>query len=215
MPIKKKSPAASSPERRSELLSIAAEVFAAHGYDATTVRRIADEAGMLAGSLYHHFDSKESMVDEILSTFLAGLRAGYDQVLGAGPATTAGPGAAPGPGPWETIEALVAESFRQIDRNRAAVAIYRKEAEHLSTRPGFAYLTDARAAFEDPWLRALERGVADGSFRADLDVRTTGRFLRDMVWGAASWYRPGDEPGAEELARRCLSLMNDGIASRT
>ncbi|MFD4035497.1 TetR/AcrR family transcriptional regulator [Streptomyces sp. NPDC058637] len=211
MPNKKKSPAHSSPERRGELLSIAAEVFAAHGYDATTVRRIADEAGMLAGSLYHHFDSKESMVDEILSTFLAGLRAAYDKALGPG----TGPGIDPGPGPGGTIEALVTASFRQIDRNRAAAAIYRKEAEHLSARPGFAYLADARAALEEPWLHALERGVADGSFRADLDVPITARLLRDAVWGAASWYRPGADQDPEELARRCLSLIKNGITSRT
>src|SRR3954471_18548969 len=103
-----------APERRDELLATAAEVFAAQGYRATTVRRIADEAGMLAGSLYYHFDSKESMVDEILSTFLDELWAGYDEVL------------ASGLGPRETIEALVTQSFKEIDRHRAAVAIYQK-----------------------------------------------------------------------------------------
>ena len=35
-----------------------------------TVEDIADAAGILSGSLYHHFDSKESMVDEILHQFL-------------------------------------------------------------------------------------------------------------------------------------------------
>lgn len=48
---KKNQVTAASPERRQELLDTAAEVFAAHGYNATTVRRIADTAGMLAGSL--------------------------------------------------------------------------------------------------------------------------------------------------------------------
>ncbi|MBD0424076.1 TetR/AcrR family transcriptional regulator, partial [Streptomyces sp. TRM S81-3] len=89
-----------APERRAELLATAAEVFATQGYKATTVRKIADAAGMLAGSLYYHFDSKESMLDEILSTFLDELWARYDAVLAAGL------------GPRETIEALVTESFR-------------------------------------------------------------------------------------------------------
>jgi AcrR family transcriptional regulator len=53
--------------RREELLAIAAELFAQRGFKNTTVRDIADAAGILSGSLYHHFDSKESMVDEILS----------------------------------------------------------------------------------------------------------------------------------------------------
>jgi len=70
-PTKKKPQvSAAAPARRRELLDTAAEVFAEQGYNATTVRKIADHAGMLAGSLYYHFDSKESMLEEILRTFL-------------------------------------------------------------------------------------------------------------------------------------------------
>lgn len=202
MPTKKKPQVTPSPERRAELLATAAEVFAAQGYNATTVRGIADAAGMLAGSLYYHFDSKESMVDEILSTFLNGLWEGYDAVLGAGL------------GPRETIEALVTESFREIDRHRAAVSIYRKEAQHLAGRPRFHYLTDSQQKFEKAWLGTLERGVADRTFRADLDIRLTYRFVRDTVWVAASWYRPGGQHSPEEIARQYLSMVLDGIALR-
>ncbi|MET7799170.1 TetR/AcrR family transcriptional regulator [Streptomyces decoyicus] len=199
---KKTTTANASPERRRELLNTAAEVFAAHGYNATTVRRIADEAGMLAGSLYYHFDSKESMLDEILSSFLTELWDGYDAVLAAGL------------GPRETIEALVTESFREIDRHRAAVAIYQKESRHLAVQPRFGYLADSQQKFEKAWLGTLERGVADGVFRADLDIRLTYRFVRDTVWVAASWYRPGGQHSPEEIARQYLSMVLDGIAVR-
>ena len=57
-------------DRRAELLAIAARLFAERGLRATTVRDIADSAGILSGSLYHHFDSKETMVDAILRGFL-------------------------------------------------------------------------------------------------------------------------------------------------
>ncbi|MCX4677988.1 TetR/AcrR family transcriptional regulator [Streptomyces sp. NBC_01433] len=202
MPTKKKPQVTPSPERRRELLATAAEVFAAQGYNATTVRKIADEAGMLAGSLYYHFDSKESMVDEILSTFLDELWEGYDAVLEAGL------------GPRESIEALVTESFREIDRHRAAVAIYQKESKHLATQPRFQYLADSQQKFERAWLGTLERGVADKTFRADLDIRLTYRFVRDTVWVAASWYRPGGQHSPEEIARQYLSMVLDGIALR-
>ncbi|MEU3398366.1 TetR/AcrR family transcriptional regulator [Streptomyces filamentosus] len=193
---------AAAPERRRELLDTAAEVFAAQGYNATTVRKIADAAGMLAGSLYYHFDSKESMLDEILATFLTELWEGYDAVLAASL------------GPRETIEALVTESFREIDRHRAAVAIYQKESRHLVDLPRFQYLADSQRRFEKAWLGTLERGVADGVFRADLDVRLTYRFVRDTVWVAASWYRPGGRHSPEEIARQYLSMVLDGIAVR-
>ncbi|MBA4866332.1 TetR/AcrR family transcriptional regulator [Streptomyces sp. PSKA54] len=191
-----------SPERREELLATAAEVFAAQGYNATTVRKIADAAGMLAGSLYYHFDSKESMLDEILSTFLDELWGRYDAVL------------AGGLGPRETIEALVTESFREIDRHRAAVAIYQKESKHLQTQPRFGYLADSQVKFEKAWLGTLERGVAAEVFRADLDIRLTYRFVRDTVWVAASWYRPGGQHSPEEIARQYLSMVLEGIALR-
>lgn len=199
---KKKPQVTPSPERRRELLDTAAEVFAAQGYNATTVRKIADAAGMLAGSLYYHFDSKESMLDEILSAFLTELWEGYDTVLAAGL------------GPRETIEALVTESFREIDRHRAAVAIYQKESRTLSAQPRFHYLSDSQQKFEKAWLGTLERGVAAQVFRADLDIRLTYRFVRDTVWVAASWYRPGGQHSPEEIARQYLSMVLDGIAVR-
>ena len=62
---------------------------------------------------------------------------------------------------------------------------------------------DAAAAqqrFEKAWLSTLERGVADRVFRSDLDVRLTYRFVRDTVWVAASWYRPGGQHSPEEIA---------------
>ncbi|MFC5721501.1 TetR/AcrR family transcriptional regulator [Streptomyces gamaensis] len=200
MPNSKKTTAVQpAPGRRRELLATAAEVFAAHGYNATTVRRIADRAGLLAGSLYYHFDSKESMLDEILTGFLDELWAGYDAVLAAGL------------GPRETVESLVVESFREIDRHLWAVTIYQKEARHLATQPRFAYLAESQARFEEVWLGTLERGVAEGVFRPDLDVRLAYRFLRDTVWVAASWYRPDGDRTPEEIARHYLSMVLDGI----
>ncbi|MEU6377966.1 TetR/AcrR family transcriptional regulator [Streptomyces sp. NPDC046909] len=203
MPTKKKpqvTPAA--PARRRELLDTAAEVFAEQGYNATTVRKIADHAGMLAGSLYYHFDSKESMLEEILRTFLDELWDGYDTVLDAGL------------GPRETLEALVTESFREIDRHRAAVAIYQKESRQLVAQERFGFLAESQRNFEKAWLSTLERGVAAQVFRADLDMRLTYRFVRDTVWVAASWYRPGGQHSPEEIARQYLSMVLDGIAVR-
>ncbi|GGO36832.1 TetR/AcrR family transcriptional regulator [Streptomyces lasiicapitis] len=199
----KKPPVTPSPERREELLRIAADVFAEQGYNATTVRKIADAAGMLAGSLYYHFDSKESMLEEILRTFLTELWDGYDSVLSA-PL-----------GPRETLEALVTESFREIDRHRSAVAIYQKESKHLVSQTRFEYLVESQQRFEKAWLTTLERGVTDGVFRADLDIRLAYRFVRDTVWVAASWYRPGGGHSPEEIARQYLSMVLDGIAVRT
>ena len=68
-------------ERRERILLSAATLFARKGVAATTVREIADEVGILSGSLYHHFESKEAIVDEVISSYLEDLRSRYKQVL--------------------------------------------------------------------------------------------------------------------------------------
>ncbi|MEV5574531.1 TetR/AcrR family transcriptional regulator [Spirillospora sp. NPDC052269] len=191
--------AAARAERRAELLATAAGVFASQGYSATTIRQVADAAGILGGSLYYHFDSKESMADEILSTFLDDMWASYDRVLAAGL------------GARETLEALVVESFRSIDRHRPAVVIYQNESKHLATSERFRYLLDSHQRFERMWTDLLERGAAEGAFRADLDRGLVYRFIRDTVWVAANWYQRGGRLSAEDIAKQYLAMVLEGI----
>src|ERR1700728_2258429 len=71
-------------ERRAAFMTIAAELFAQKGFRATSVLEIADAAGILSGSLYHHFDSKESIGDEILSRFINEVLADYQKAVATG-----------------------------------------------------------------------------------------------------------------------------------
>ena len=50
----------------------AADLFARRGYDGVGVRQIADAAGILGGSLYHHFQSKRELYVEVHGAALAG-----------------------------------------------------------------------------------------------------------------------------------------------
>ncbi len=52
--------------RREELLGIAAELFAARGFASVTVDDLGAAAGVSGPALYHHFDSKEAMLGEML-----------------------------------------------------------------------------------------------------------------------------------------------------
>jgi AcrR family transcriptional regulator len=189
------------PDRRAELLAIAAGLFAERGLRASTVRDIADAAGILSGSLYHHFDSKESMVDEILRDFLDGLFHRYRTIV------------AKGLGPRATLEAVVVASFEAIDQHHSAVAIYQAEARRLADQPRFAYIGERLTEFRRLWHDVLRAGIADGSFRADIDVELSYRFLRDTVWVGVGWYRPGGKLTIDDIARQYLAIVLDGIAA--
>jgi AcrR family transcriptional regulator len=185
--------------RREELLAIAARLFAEKGFRATTVRDIADAAGILSGSLYHHFDSKESMVDEILSSFQEELFGQYDEILASDDDART------------KLERAVLVSFDAIDRHHDEVAIFQNDAAHLLTFDRFAYLADRNRQSREVWLRLLQDGVDAGVVRDDLDLELTYRFIRDTVWVAVSWYRPGGRRTHTEIARQYLSILLEGI----
>jgi AcrR family transcriptional regulator len=193
---------AQTTDRRAELLGLAAHLFAERGLRATTVRDIADSAGILSGSLYHHFDSKESMVDEILREFLDALFGSYREIV------------ARQLNPRETLRAVVVASFEAIDQRHDAVAIYQSEARRLAEQPRFAYITQRWEEFRTLWQTILRDGVADGTFRADLDVSLAYRFLRDTVWVGVGWFRPGGAMSVDTVAEQYLSIVLDGIATR-
>ncbi|QIS01408.1 TetR family transcriptional regulator [Nocardia brasiliensis] len=194
-------PDASKSARRNELLTLAAELFAERGLRATTVRDIADAAGILSGSLYHHFDSKESMVDEILRGFLDDLFGHYREIVAAGLSSR------------DTLEALVIASYQSFDRHHAAVAIYQAEAKRLRTAERFTYIADYNREFRELWHRVLTNGVQDGSFRPEIDVELAYRFLRDTVWVAVRWYQPGGPITVDNLAKQYLTIVLDGLTA--
>ena len=186
--------------RRAELLHIAGQLFAERGFRNTTVRDVADAAGILSGSLYHHFDSKESMVDELLNSFQEELWTEYDAI------------SASDRGPREKLEAIVRASFDAIDQHPAEVAIFQNDADHLGQFERFAYLAERNVRFRDLWTGLLRDGVKSGDLRADLDVDLVYRFLRDTVWVAVRWYRPGGALSATQVADQYLSILLEGIA---
>lgn len=190
---------AASATRRDELLGIAAGLFAQKGFTNTTVRDIADGAGIQSGSLYHHFDSKESMVDEILRTFQEELFGQYDQIL------------ASDADPLTKLEQAVLVSFDAIDQHHDEVAIFQNDAAHLLGFERFAYLAERNQQSREVWLTLLGNGIDAGVLRDDLDVELTYRFIRDTIWVAVSWYRPGGRRTHTEIARQYLSILLEGI----
>jgi len=182
------------------VVQLAGELFAQKGYRATTVREIADAAGILSGSLYHHFDSKESIGDEILSSFINDVLADYRAAVSSGGS------------PRDVLERIVRSTSRTLARHRAALTMLQNDWSYFSTQPRFGYLRQALAEIERTWVTQLERGQESGVFRADLDARLTYRLLRDVLWIPSQWRVAGGY-STEQVAEGLLQLLFDGISA--
>jgi TetR/AcrR family transcriptional regulator, cholesterol catabolism regulator len=186
--------------RRADVVRLAGQLFAQKGYRATTVREIADAAGILSGSLYHHFDSKESIGDEILAGFLDEILADYRAAV------------ASGSDPRSVLEQIVRSTSETLASNRAALSMLKNDWSYFASQPRFGYLRKALSEVEQTWISQLERGVAAGAFRPDLDPRLTYRLLRDVLWIPAAWHR-GAGYSTEQVVDAFLALLFDGITA--
>jgi TetR/AcrR family transcriptional regulator, cholesterol catabolism regulator len=187
------------PSRRDELLDLAATMFAERGLRATTVRDIADSAGILSGSLYHHFKSKEQMVEEVLRDFLDWLFTRYQEIVGREA------------DPLERVKGLFMTSFEAIEDRHAQVVIYQDEAKRLSGLPQFEFVDARNREQRGMWVDVLKQGMKEGCFRPDIDVDLVYRFIRDTTWVSVRWYQPGGPLTAEQVGRQYLAIVLGGI----
>ncbi|MEX0581842.1 MAG: TetR family transcriptional regulator KstR2 [Mycobacterium sp.] len=187
--------------RREELLELAATMFAERGLRATTVRDIADAAGILSGSLYHHFSSKEEMVDEVLRSFLDWLFERYQHIIDTEP------------NPLSRLTGLFMASFDAIEHHHAEVVIYQDEAKRLSAQPRFGYVDELNKRQRKMWVDVINEGIAQGYFQADIDVDLVYRFIRDTTWVSVRWYQPGGPLTAEQVGRQYLAVVLGGIVA--
>ena len=187
--------------RRDELLDLAATMFADRGLRATTERDIADSAGILSGSLYHHFKSKEQMVEEVLKDFLDWLFGRYREILDAEPDSLG------------RVKGLFMASFEAIEHRHAQVVIYQDEAKRLSSLPQFGFVDERNVEQRQMWVDILKQGVADGHFRPELDVDLVYRFIRDTTWVSVHWYQPGGPLTAQQVGEQYLAIVLGGITT--
>ncbi len=187
-------------QRRAEMVAIAAELFAQKGYRATTVREIADAAGILSGSLYHHFDSKESIGDEILAGFINEVLADYRAALDSAP------------DPKAVLEQIVRSTTRTLSQHRAALTMLQNDWNYFAAQPRFAYLPKALREIERIWIGQLELGKQAGLFRPDLDAKLTYRLLQDALWVPAQWRRTRGY-STDQVVDGFLRILFDGISA--
>lgn len=164
-------------ESRERILDAALRLFARHGYAATPVRRIAEEAGVSQGLLYNYFDGKESL-----------LRALFEQT--AGDVERSLVEAAAGVTPAERIERLVRSAFAIVSEHLS----FWRLSYQLRMQPGVLEgLEAATRTWTESTRERLERLLRDAGVQ---DAATEARVLFAAIDGAAQHYAldPDDYP---------------------
>lgn len=189
-----------SPTRKEAILFHAAKLFSERGVARTTVRDIADEVGILSGSLYHHFASKHAIVYEIVTTFIDDLNNRYEAAL------------VPGETARGRLDRMVAVSFESATDHPYATEIYQNEST-VSSQPADSRIATAVRRANQYWADAITRGIDTGEFRTDVDPHHFHRMLRESVWLTVRFHRNSLATGADRLRHDLIAVFLDGFAT--
>jgi AcrR family transcriptional regulator len=163
---------------------------------------IAEALGILPGSLYHHFASKEEIAVDLLSSYS---RALTELGAVAGRRTEPFP-----PEPESLLRQLAADVATLAFRHAAAVRLSAYEAPSVSTERFTAAIQFRSAALDRAWRTAVQSLATGGTHpAADLGLL---RFTLQQVTSRAPLYYPADMHGDEIAAHLCDILLHGLLA---
>jgi len=175
-------------KRLEEVYEIAARLFEEKGYDATSIQEIAAATGVLKGSLYYYFESKEDLLLGILKEWqkesIPELER-YTNFVGS---------------PAEQFGYMISGYVKWTIDHRLYVALFEREYRSLSPEHQ-AELVPVRDQYERLMRRLINEGKERGQFRDDADAKLTTIATFSMINGIPMWYQPSGPYPPTKIAK--------------
>jgi AcrR family transcriptional regulator len=187
--------------REAQLLAIARRLFAQKGYDATSMRDIAEAAQITKAALYYYFPNKDALYERVVIESMAALL-GEVQVAVARVRT-----------PTERVRAFLRASAESMDQRRdqwvaGSNAFWQAGA---TGRRGLAL--QHRDDYEQLLRSCIQDGIASGELRP-VDPAIAGRLLLSGLNQMSRWHRASGPLRATEVIDQYLDIVLLGLINR-
>jgi len=192
-----------SARTRKRILDAAAAAFRRDGYAAVTLKDVAALAGLQAGSLYYHFDSKEELVEEVLTVGVEGVSGatrGAIEALGRGADPIARLRAAIA----AHLEFVLSESDYAVANIRILSQVPRAiRQRHLKRQRRYgAY-----------WRGLFEDAARAGKLRGELDLSVVRMLTLGALNWSVEWYDAKRAQKPRAIADHLATMMFEGVRS--
>jgi TetR/AcrR family transcriptional regulator, fatty acid metabolism regulator protein len=154
-------------DKRRQILDAAVTVFARQGFHATRVSDIADEAGVAYGLVYHYFNSKDQVLNELFLERWSLLLTAIEEAERAEGSHREKLGAVAG---------FIFESYRHDPELMKVIIV---EVTRAANSFGRTHLEEIRRAYEGI-AKIVANGQEAGEFRSDVEPR----FVSQAFYGA-------------------------------
>lgn len=175
---------------------VARDLFSEHGFDATTMQEIADAAGLHKSSLYHHYRSKEALLEAVCLEVLDLLDQSLQVAL-----------AAPEPSLRERFLAAFDGAVTAALDDPATTNVI------LSNRGSSDFgrlVQQRRRSYEQGFVALAREAQEAGEIRSDIEPELLVRLVLGMVNWAVTWFDPARYT-ATDIRRAVSKLAAEGI----
>ncbi len=184
--------------RDEEILQIAVEVVWRTGFAGTKLSDIAEAAGIVKGSLYHYFDSKE----EIYARLVNNVRSLFESEVDLDSNGTA----------VEKLEQFVRSRVEVILQHPLEIALLNRDLVRMRGAIGDWAREGPKKNFA-AIRKIILQGQKDGSFRA-ADPDLVASMILGVLAHVPNWYHRDHPAQPEELMREVLEYVVGGIRAR-
>jgi TetR/AcrR family transcriptional regulator, cholesterol catabolism regulator len=194
--------ATSRPPRRrhQEILEAAARVFHEKGYESTSIQDIADEVGILKGSLYYYIRSKEDLLYEIIRDIHEDAIANVSHIDSLGGTAL------------EKIRAFVLAHMTFTAENLVKITVFFHDFRSLNEERQRAIIA-SRDLYERRLRALIDEGKREGSIRRDVDAKVAALAAMGAMNWTYQWYKPRGRKSIREIANGFADLIVNGLAA--
>jgi TetR/AcrR family transcriptional regulator, cholesterol catabolism regulator len=186
--------------RADEVVDAAASVFAERGFHGTSTQAIADVLGMRQASLYYYFASKEAALQLVCEKGVDGFLENAEAIL----ATDASP--------TEKLIRLIASHLAPNETKRDYVKVFINERRCLP-RSARRRIGRSSRQIETCFAEVVRAGIADGSMRADVDVRLAVLAILGMCNSVINWPAADQSLDVRTIAAEFARTVVQGLST--
>jgi len=182
------------------VLDAAAKIFRVCGYAGTTMRAIADEADLKAGSIYYHYKSKDELIAAVLDIAIESVTEAVKTALAELPETATG---------RQRVETAIRAHLGAIIENGDYTLATRRVAGQVPEAIRIHNRVQ-RDSYATIWQDILTEAHARGEFRTPASLTLSRLFILGALNWTVEWYKPERRP-IEDVARDFASFVLDGL----
>ncbi|CAN7539739.1 TetR/AcrR family transcriptional regulator [Phyllobacterium sp. LjRoot231] len=177
---------------RNAIDAAAKQLIARVGYQAMSMRQLADEVGVQSAAFYRYYPNKQELLFSVMRDHM-------DRLLGAWEAESRKAHTA-----LDRLSAFIRFHIRFHVERREDVHIANMELRSLSPE-NRAIIVELRARYENGLRDILDDGMDAREFAID-DIALTTRAIIAMITGVTVWFKPDDRLTVDEVVEKYVSM---------